>query len=410
MLGMATAMPALAQSPGLGAEAAPACIEALLLRLGWRIETAPSPGWRIDGGDPCGRADLGQAQAAGDLRLRLPAGIDEATRAVALRAALNDPATRCAYLFELGAATRRATAALQGNPGYRFSGVQTGWIGFGVRGARAQGWQRFRSFGRGYRPVAGNARALDALYRGRVRAECGVGRQVAQLAAQRELYGDAAFDDEFAPGELSIGTFLTLHDTDSILLGRRAGELSVDADAAQAVRMGRQAFAGAPGAIVHALPLRYLDDINNQAENFVVFDVDDAAFAALRQAGGLAYYDRLNRYLWQLALRMPAGHHPRFFRRLLLERDARLRAHLDAKSREYLAQMEAVLADPFYGGFQVYVHRQGVRPVGEHLVRLLDLNPRTPFTIELVPHNLHGALYRRWMQRQLRDCAMQGGL
>ncbi|MGM3213364.1 hypothetical protein ACS229_26955, partial [Klebsiella pneumoniae] len=139
-----------------------------------------------------------------------------------------DPATVCAYTFELGAATGRATAALQGNTGFRFSGLQMGWIGFGLQGAPSQGWQRTRSFGRGFVPSDGNSRALQAFYSGRVRAECGVGRQVAQLATQRELYGDAAFDAEFKPAELSIGTFLALHDTDSILLGAHAGNFFAD--------------------------------------------------------------------------------------------------------------------------------------------------------------------------------------
>ncbi|WP_251279052.1 hypothetical protein, partial [Enterobacter hormaechei] len=71
-------------------------------------------------------------------------------RQAQLRQLLDDPATVCAYAFELGAATQRAATALQDNPTFRFSGPQLGWIGFGLRGAPSQGWQRIRSFGAGH--------------------------------------------------------------------------------------------------------------------------------------------------------------------------------------------------------------------------------------------------------------------
>ena len=380
------------------------CTEALLRELGWTISATPAPQASITPGLPCTRADLAEAQAAGDLRIALPAGWDAPRREAALRALLDAPATRCAYMFVLGDATRRATAALAGNPGYRFSALQLGWIGFGPGGAGAQGWERFRSFGRGYRPAGTNSAALDAFYRGRVRSECGVGRQVAQLATQRELYGDRAFDAEFAPGELSIGTFLTLHDTDSILLGAHAGDFFADGHAARTAAMGRQAFVGVPGFIFHVFDKAFLDDINNQAENFVVVDVGADAAQALAAHGGLAHYDAVNRQVWELAQAL-RGQGVRRFERLLAERDATLRAALEPGQQALLARMEALLDDPFYRQFRVYVHHKGVRPVGYHVVRLLDRNPRTPYAIELGLHNLHGTLYQRWIERRLRDCA-----
>ena len=277
------------------------CVEVLLRRMGWRIEQASIAAPVIARGLPCTRGTLVQAQQAGDLHAVLPAQWNAQQRGDALRALLDDPATQCAYAFELGAATQRAVRKLQDNPRYRFSAVQLGWIGFGWRGAAVQGWSGFKSFGRGYQPSGSNAQALDAFYRGQVRSECGVGRQVAQLATQRELYGDAGFDTVFSAGELSIGTFLTLHDTDSILLGAHAGEFFADGKAVKTAQLGRQAFVGAPGFIAHVFDKAYLDDIHNQAENFVVVDVSDAAAQALARRGGFAYYDARNRQIWELA-------------------------------------------------------------------------------------------------------------
>ncbi|MBO9767203.1 MULTISPECIES: hypothetical protein [Xanthomonas] len=395
-------------APSQTADAASAdCVEALLRRLGWTIHRAAVREPVLTRGEPCTRGTLAQAQAAGDLQLTLPADWGTQQRRAALTAVLDDAATHCAYAFELGAATRRAVTQLQNNPRYRFSAVQLGWVGFGWRGAAAQGWSGFRSFGRGYQPRGSNAQALDAFYRGQVRSECGVGRQVAQLATQRELFGDAGFDKAFTPGELSIGTFLTLHDTDSILLGAHAGEFFADGKAVKTSQLGRQAFVGAPGFIAHVFDTSYLDDIHNQAENFVVVDVSDAAAQALARHGGFAYYDARNRQIWELAKHL-RGPGKRRFERLLYERDAALRATLDPQQQtqlQQLQQLQTLLDDPFYQGFLVYVHPKGTKPIGYHVARLLDRNPRTPYAIDLTLHNLRSTLYWRWIDWQLQQCS-----
>ncbi|MNV78175.1 hypothetical protein D3C71_1716500 [compost metagenome] len=148
---------------------------------------------------------------------------------------------------------------------------------------------------------------------------------------------------------------------------------------------------------------KYLDDINNQAENFVVVDVSDAAARALREHEGFAYYDQINRRIWALAQRMP-GPGPRRFERLLIERDPIWRREVPAEQQPLLKELDALLDDPFYQGFLIYVHPRGIRPIGYHIARLLDRNPRTPFAIELGLHNLHTTLYRRWIDARLRQC------
>ncbi|MBN4972777.1 hypothetical protein JY439_20095 [Stenotrophomonas maltophilia] len=399
---------ALLLAPVLGMAATAAdCTQGLLQRLGWRFDEAALSTPQVHGGAVCTRASLAESQAAGDLHVRWPADMSAAARQALLQQLLDDPATVCAYAFELGAATQRAATALQGNPGFRFSGLQLGWIGFGLHGAQAQGWQRTRSFGRGFVPTASNSQALQAFYSGNVRAECGVGRQVAQLATQRELYGDAAFDAEFAAEELSIGTFLALHGTDSILLGAHSGDFFADGKAVRTSAMGRQAFVGVPGFIEHVYEKGTLDDLSNQAENFVVVDVGADAAQALATHGGLTWYDQRNVELWKLAQDIPRIGQ-RYFERLLFERDPDLRARLEPRYHATLARMDQLLDDPFYQQFVIYVHPRGIRPIGYHIARLLDRNPRTPFSIDLAVHNLHTTLYRRWREAQLRHCAATG--
>lgn len=392
----------------LAAQARAGCGIALLQELGWQITATSGAEPQVLAGRPCERGSVMEAQRLGDLQVHIPARYSASQREQFAAGLLQSPASVCAYAFRLGEAARTATARLQANANYRFSALQLGWIGFGMGGARAQGWQRFRSFGRGYMPAAGNAQAVDAFYRGHVRSECGVGRQIAQLATQRELYGDALFDREFAAAELSIGTFLTLHDTQSILLGSGAGELFADGKAVRTSALGRQAFMAVPGFIEHVFERSFLDDINNQAENFIITDLSAAAAQALARHGGFAHYDRVNRQIWQLSQLMP-GSGWRRFERLLHERDPALRAALPPEQQAVLARIDALLADPVYRELRVYVHPKGVRPLGYHIVRLLDRNPRTPFSVDLALHNLHTTLYRRWVDARLRECGNRMG-
>jgi hypothetical protein len=378
------------------------CRARLLAELGWRFE--PGNAAAIHGGAPCTRDGLDAAWRAGDLRAVLPEA--PAARDAALAALLTDDATRCAFAMRLGEATRRATTRLADNDGYRFSALQTGWIGFGMRGARRAGWQPIRTFGRGFVPVAGNRGAIETFYSGRVRSECGVGRQIAQYATQAELFGEA-FDTAFEAEEIVIGTFRQLHGTRSVLLGSGAGELIRDGLARQAAADGRQAFVGLPGVLVHSFDRSTVDDSNNQAQNFVVHDVSPAAAAALRAHQGFAHYNRRNHELWELAqgLDLPGL---RGFQRLFTERVPSAHARLSPASRERVGRMQALLDDPFYGGFEVYVHPHGIRPIGWHVVRLLDRNPRTPYQVELTMHNLHTTLYRRWVRHRLDACEAAG--
>jgi hypothetical protein len=374
------------------------CRARLLAELGWRLDDGAASS--VHGGMPCARANLAGAWQAGDLRAVLPIATD--ARDAALDALLAHDATRCAFAMRLGEATRRATTRLSDNRDYRFSSLQPGWISFGLRGSRAAGWQPIRSFGRGFMPLAGNRQAIDAFYAGRVRSECGVGRQIAQYAAQAELYGEA-FDDAFDAEEIVIGTFRQLHGTKSVLLGSGAGELVRDGLARQAAADGSQAFSGLPGVLVHSFDRSTVDDSNNQAQNFVVHEVSVEAATALRERGGFAHYNVRNRELWEISrtLDLPGL---RGFQRLLTENVPTAFARLSPASRERVGQMRDLIADPFYSGFEIYVHPHGIRPIGWHVVRMLDRNPRTPFQVELTMHNLHTTLYRRWLQHWLQHC------
>jgi hypothetical protein len=370
-----------------------ACAAPALLALGWRLELVPEGTTTIHAGQPCDRAGLAEAQAAGDLRITLAATAEPEAEAELLAGLLADPASHCAFSFQLGNATRRAVDRLVQNRDFRFSSLQLGWIGFGFGGAERDGWTAIRSFGRGFQPARAPSQAIEGFYRGSVRAECGVGRQIAQYATQYELHGAEGFDRSFAPEEIVIGTFRQLHGTRSVLLGASAGEFARDGRAVAASAMGRHVFGP-----------ESLDDVDNQAENFVVYDVSPRAAQALRAAGGFEAFNRQARKLWELSRTLDLVSRGSY-ERLLFERDAALLARLAPRKRRVVERMQAILDDPFFQGFDIYVHPKGVKPVAYHFARLLDLNPRTPFRIELGLHNLHTTMYRRWLAPHLADCA-----
>ena len=306
-----------------------------------------------------------------------------------------DEACRAHYATALKAATQRAIDKLVANEDFRFSSLQTGWIGFGWGGAKRDGWRAARSFGRAFTPLHSPSKAIVGLYSGSFRAECGVGRQVAQYATLYELFGPQGFDAAFANEEIVIGTFNQLGAGASVLLGSAAGEFTRDGRAEQASKLGADAFIGLPGFIFHVFDKSSLDDIHNQAENFVVYDVSEAAALALRTHGGFEHYNRINRELWELSVPLDLTAH-RIFERLLYERDTRLLQAISPQKRAAIERMQALLDDPFYQGFRIYVHPKDVKPAGYHIARLLDRNPRTPFRIELGLHNLHTTIYERW--------------
>ena len=118
--------------------------------------------------------------------------------------------------------------------------------------AYAQSWPRFRSQ-RGQQQGAAGVLQRCRACRMRCRPP------VAQLATQRELYGDAAFDTEFSADELSIGTFLALHGTDSILLGAHAGDFFADGKAVRTSAMGRRRSSVCPvSSSMHTTRARWM--------------------------------------------------------------------------------------------------------------------------------------------------------
>lgn len=372
------------------------CEAQVLQQLGWQAAPQSAQPWLQDA-LICQMSNLKAAQNQSLLYYPSHWHQDVAV----LQAALNSQASRCAFQFKMSDAVQAATQKLSLNARFRFTAVQASWVNFGTRERSL--WQQTRSFGRRFEPKYSNSQAFEVFYSGKVRAECSTGRQIAQIATLRELFGDEDFNRVFTASELSIGTSVSLHETDSVLLGRHKGEWFQDGSGRKTAALGRQAWLGAPGMIVHVKEASYLDDVSNQAENFVVVAVSEAAQQQLSQGQGLTRFQRDNVQLWQLSQSInQVG--MRYFERLLIEKDSTLWQALPPAQRIVAKQMLALLQQPFYQEFLIYVHPMGIKSVGFHVARLLDRNPRTPYTIELALHNIPTEVYQRWLQAQLQNC------
>ena len=92
------------------------CQLAFLDELGWQVAPAAIESMERNGGSPCERANLEDAHAAGDLRLRVPLDTDrwlaQSSSAAELDAAISDQASVCAFAMRIGDATRRAADKL----------------------------------------------------------------------------------------------------------------------------------------------------------------------------------------------------------------------------------------------------------------------------------------------------------
>lgn len=377
---------------------AQSCELDVLQQLGWRVVPTDS----VKQSSPFNTAAVCQSVDLQDAYqqqlLQLPDNFSPSQ----LQDALHSQASRCAFQFKVGKAVQQATQRLMANPHYRFTALQMGWVHFSDA-VSAKQWQQTKNFGRRFQPKLSNSDAAQVFYSGRLRAECGTGRQIAQIATLRELFGDAGFNQAFTAAELSIGTFMSLHDSDSVLLGRNKGQLFADGSGVKTAALGQQAWLGTPGFIVHVKEAKYLDDMSNQAENFVVVDVSAKAQQQLAASGGFAKFNRDNEQFWQYSQQISMVG-KRYFERLLIENDVALWQGLPAKQRAIAEKMRAILEQPFYQEFVVHVHPMGNKPIAYHLARLLDRNPRTPYKIELALHNLPTEIYQRWLNTQLAQC------
>lgn len=331
---------------------------AFLEHLGWRIETdATAAGPRVHEGRPGSRASIEAARAAGDLVLVLPADRSPAALAAveaAVAQAADGVGSRLAWQHRMRPAVEAATSRLSAAADrgtYAFPSMLGITSPVFVFTPPANRWTEAGAGA--YVPRGAPSAALAAFYTDSALAECLVGQTVATLLTQREMLGDAAFDEVYADdgaavGRLdgyqatSIGKTLTAPGVGAwqcLVIPQR--ELGSADPGVLIARHGPVAFTGFTGF------LRDQTGADRANENVVVVSCTEAASEALRTEGGFGVVARLTQELLDLRK---------------AERAPFMTAARLAPVRQRQRELEA---HPVLTGIRVYIHPHGVKTLGE---------------------------------------------
>jgi hypothetical protein len=382
----------------LRAQIAPArskCQIAVLENLGWKITRSENvskvslPGFA---GNVCSFKTLGEAQALGALTLQLPARIDEATLESSLRSILGSQASLCAYKFKVAPAVSRAVSGLSNNSNFKFISHKP-YIEF----MQPQNWLAWKGF---FYPGVENHLALDDFKNEGISTDCALGLQAAEYSMLRELYGNAKFDSEFRPDEIAFASWEIIKSSNSATWGNLTNADTVtDSAAVQTSAMGAMGFVGVSGYIRNVYGEDYLDAPVDRGENFITVSVSPAAAAELKRSGGFEEFNRMNVRIFELGKIL----YPALESLALTNYDA---DKLDIGSVKDAAfrELQSILARPVYSEFKVFVHPLGVMTLGEHIVRLLEKNPRTPYAFQLYPSRTNSGHYTRYVNSLLSNC------
>lgn len=331
---------------------------AYLEHLGWRIAEDPAATQvRVVEGRPGYRATVDEARAAGDLVLVVPPGRSPATVA-ALAAALGPAAdgvgSRLAWQLRMKPAVEAATARLS-------AAAERGTYGFpSVLGITSpifaftppEGLWVERPLG-AYAPKGSPAAAIAAFSTRSCLAECLVGQAVATLEIQRELLGDAAFDEAYPGDDAAVGRLDGYHRTP---IGRALAEDGVGAWQALLLRAAEVGTAD-PGVLLArhgpAAFVGFTGFLHDQTgadranENVVVVSCTEAASEALRTEGGFPLVSALTAEY------------------LDLRKAERAPFMTAAKLAPVRARQRAIEAHPVLAGIRIYIHPHGVKTLGE---------------------------------------------
>jgi hypothetical protein len=381
-------------------EASGACQISVLEKLGWKVtRTAGTGPVFFTEGEPCHRMSLADAHAGGGLALQIPSGADERTLKNILPSLLASKGSLCGFKFLVRAAVETTAAALDRNQAFRF--YEQGWPY--VKFTRPEYWQTGCSEeGKPacFFPRVANTLAIGEFTQGDIATDCALGLQAAEYETLRVLFGNRDFNERFRPQEIVFAPWKTIHQTESATWGGLTNADAItDPEAKQTSALGAMAFSGLSGYIGNLYGEAYLDSPIDRGENFHTISVSLAAAAELRKRGGFAYFNRQNIRAFQLG-------------RLLNPDQEALALTLQDPStlgvsepvRIAFRELQAILASPVYRDFRTYVHPLGLRTLGEHIVRLLKVNPRTPYAIQLYPSRMNRGLFTRYVNAQLANC------
>jgi hypothetical protein len=364
-----------------------ACMYQTLKDLGWQSEKDPTLA-KEAGGNPCEMNSLEEAQSNGYLKLVFKGAVN-ATNAQAFLADLDqkvfNDASFCAYKLKVAKAASIAKVKVIGNRAHTFSGEGV------FMDLPADSWVPFHGSNACSIASRTPTDAVQCFYDRTCATECAVGRQGMEYAVLMELYGRKDFNKNFENDEIAVGAWSILHRTHNPYY--TSGEDYQHA-VVEKSKLGGPALVGVSGAVCNVKGEDFLDSPPNRNENFVVVSVSQAAAQSFSAHGGMSYFDGLSEQIWKISQNMNSE-----------SRKALWPTYRRGFSVTPLnAEIAKIVSDPFLIGTFVYVHPLGQMSLAEHILRQLNINSRTNYTIQFDNISVNGTLFKRYPQYFYEQC------
>lgn len=403
------------------------CKWGYLKKLGWKISDAASVDFSTNGGFPCDDASIEKAHERRVFQLPASGAVDDRSWSefeAKLETAFNHPGNFCAYKLLYEKAAKRATARMHGNTAVH--GMSTG-LQFGTgQSSRGQAfchidspaWKPSKSLLCTTAALTPSA-AVECFYTAECVMECAAGRQSAELAVLYELFGPADFDQAFQPEEINVGTWGAVQSAARHPNYQRSWAQSDPEYLSD--DYGRQSLIGIGGYLGNIKGERYLDSPANRGENYVIIDTSSRAAAALKSEGMDGVNQRLKK-VWDLfqgepiEVRADSGKKVKFNRRLPADRVQALRNPstpaipdtYKGMEREEIYFRELAVQEALNSAFLrdtvVYVFPIGPMTLREHVIRQLEINPRTPYRLRFDNEQANLNHYTRFRAHFTRGC------
>lgn len=380
--------------------ASSSCKVAALTTLGWKVERMTGGNQVLYApGNPCDNSSLNESRKEGELLVQIPDGIPESRLQTALDTVLSTQASVCAFKFRVGGAVGRASIKLLSNENFYFYANGFPFIEF-TRGAYWWGACQGTGGISCYYPRVANSTAMQEFVSGRIGTECAIGLQAAEYQTLREIYGDSAFNERFQSNEITLAPWAVLNNTSSATWGNMTSMDTVtDPSAIETSKLGAEGFIGLSGYIGNVFGEAYLDNPVDRGENFLTVSVSLSAAAELSARGGFTAFNVLNRRIYELGLGLTPA-----LERLALTSIDPGQIQMTFGQRLAFRELQRILANPVYTGYRVFVHPLSTMTLGEHIVRLLEQNPRTPYSFQLYPSRMNRGQYVRFVNSLLAGC------
>jgi hypothetical protein len=375
------------------------CKVALLKRLGWQfVEDRASTVSYIKEGNPCDNQNLDESIQQGELVYYQVSTQDQTQLNADLDRMLSSEGSACVFKMSYQLGLMKVARSLSANEDYDFYAGGSPFAQFYRSGLWSYGCRTSSSC---FMPAVTPSQALDQFYRGKASTDCAVGLQVAEYQALREYFGDQEFNQEFSPAEIAVGPWEVVNTSYSATWGGMTTKDTVfDRPGKKVSQQGLQAMVGLTGYIGNVYGEGSLDSPNDRGENYLILKMSQAAAQSIKRQGSLGYFNQLSERAWELS----TGLSNRLKKMLLkpINIDA-LGISTDAKAR--MKQIREILSEPFLAETYLFVHPLGVMSYSEHLVRLFQENPRTPYKIEFYPSKINKGIYYRYVTRELKKCS-----